>query len=236
LVDFAVQGRADVTESFEGQVKARFGLTSWIEQARTVIIAVIVVWLVVFSLTNSGWSGRYSIEPIAAPDRFQRSVESSVGTAALLGDDLNKLVSLSGTNVAIKPAGDQRVPEVMVMGATFSLDCLIGKQYPLITGEIRYVDKNSTPGDLPMLCPDLVESKAEVKLVLSVSDDGLAPFFEGEGSFREVVRCGALYALKIIDPYSAASYLGQRPETQPQALKILVPRHSDLDRLNPGSK
>jgi tetratricopeptide (TPR) repeat protein len=226
---------ADVTQNSDGQSEVRSGLISgadsFLERARNFIVSTAVVvgfLLIAFSLIVNGWSGRYSIEPISAPDDFLRNVESSVGIAALLRDDLNKLVTTSGTNVAIKPVGDQKAPEVTVMGTTLSLDYfvgalrrLMGTQYPRITGEISYVDKNSTPTNPPMLCPDLAKSKAEVKLVLRVGDDGGVPFFEGEGSFLDVSLCGALYTLRIVDPYSAASYLGQRDQTQMQAFKLL---------------
>ena len=166
-----------MTENSDGQPQARSGLISGVEsffeRARNFIINVAVIagsLVVAVSLTINGWGGRYSIQPISAPDGFQKDVENSAGIAALLRDDLNNLVRISGTNVAIKPVGDQKAPEVTVMGTTFSLDYfvgalrnLIGKQYPRITGEISYVDKNSTPANPPMLSPDLAKSKAEVK-------------------------------------------------------------------------
>jgi tetratricopeptide (TPR) repeat protein len=224
-----------VTKNLNGQPQGGSKLTSgfetFLERARNLIINVAVIGgslVIALSITINGWGGRYSIEPISAPDDFQKNTNNGLAIAALLRDDLNKLVRISGTNVAIKPVGDQKAPEVTVMGTTFSLDYfmgavrgLIGKQYPRITGEISYSDKNKKLGNSPMLCPDLARSKAAVKLVLRVADDGGVPFFEGEGSFPEVALCGALYTLRIVDPYSAASYLGQRPETQPQALEIL---------------
>ena len=224
-----------MTEKSGGSVKTQSGLfpriDPFFERTRNFIVSIAVVGgsvLMVLSLIVNGWSGRYSIEPISASDDFQKNVETSVGIAALLRDDLNKLVKISGTNVAIRPVGDQKVPEVTVMGTTLSLDYfigalrrLIGKQYPRITGEVAYLEKNSTPTNPPMLCPELAKSTAAVRLVLRVGDDGAAPFFEGEGSFTDVALCGALYTLRIVDPYSAASYLGQRDETQQQAFKLL---------------
>ena len=219
----------------KGRLQDRPGLISraesLLERARNLMvsIAIVAAFLVVaVSLTINGWGGRYSIEPISAPDDFQKSVENGVGIAALLRDDLNKLVQISGTNVAIKPIGDQKAPEVTVMGTTISIDyfigavrSLVGKEYPKITGEISYVDKNSKPADPPMLCPELAKSKEPVRLVLRVGESGGVPFFEGEGSFLDVALCGALYTLKIVDPYSAASFLGQKPSTEMQAFKLL---------------
>ena len=208
---------------------------SFLERARNLMVSIAVVVgfvVIAVSLIINGWSGRYSIEPISAPDDFQKKVENSVGIAALLRDDLNKLVQqsmqLSGTKVAIKPIDDQKAPEVTVMGTTISIDYfigalrkLIGKEYPKITGEISYINKDSTPANPPMLCPNLAKSAEPVRLILRVGEDGGVPFFEGEGAFPEVALCGALYTLRIIDPYSAASYLGQRPQTQMQAFKLL---------------
>lgn len=224
-----------MTDKSDGRLRDRPGVLSraesFLERARNLMVSIVIVTaflVVAVSLTINGWGGRYSIEPISAPDDFQKSVESGVGIAALLRDDLNKLVQISGTNVAIKPIGDEKAPEVTVMGATISIDYfiaavrrLVGKEYPKITGEISFVDKNSTLAEPPMLCPQLARSKAPVRLVLRVGDDGGVPFFEGEGSFLDVARCGALYILKIVDPYSAASFLGQNPSTEMQAFKLL---------------
>jgi hypothetical protein len=210
---------------------------SFLERARNLMVSIAVVVgfvVIAVSLIINGWGGRYSIEPISAPDDFQKSVENGVGIAALLRDDLNKLVQISGTvqisetNVAIKPIGDEKAPEVTVMGTTISIDHviaavrrLVGKEYSKITGEISYVDKNSTPAEPPVLCPELAKSKAPERLVLREGDGGGVPFFEGEGSFLDVVRCGALYTLKVVDPYSAASFLGQKRSTEMQAFKLL---------------
>jgi tetratricopeptide (TPR) repeat protein len=224
-----------MTDSSGDRPGSRRGLISrtesFLERVRNLVVSIAVILgfvVILASLIINGWSGRYSIEPITAPDDFQKEVENSAGIAALLRDDLNKLVQISGTNVAIKPVGDQKAPEVTVMGTTISIDYvigafrrLIGKEYPKITGEISHSAKHSTLADAPMLCPKLAKSSEPVKLILRVGDGGGVPFFEGEGSFPEVAMCGALYTLRIVDPYSAASYLGQTLPTRMQAFKLL---------------
>jgi len=179
------------------------------------------------------------------PEDFGKEIRGEE-VAGLLRDEIAKFVKEGRTarevvstgadtdNYTLKPIIPSTTePEVSVAGATFSpryfadvLRSLFGRGYTRFSGELTDIAPDSATLPAPKLCPELSKSKRKVRLVLRVSDGTDAPFFEGEGSYEAVAACGALAAL-IIDPYSAAAYLGDRtdnpdPAPKRQALALLA--------------
>jgi hypothetical protein len=212
---------------------------AWIEQAldrlRKIalnILAIVATGIVMYAIWNDVWSGSYLIEQISVPEDFGKKVQDKVGVAALLRDDVGEFVKAARTDVAITPISqDRQEPDVTIAGTTLSfryfadmLRDIVGHQYTRIAGELTTEEPATTSLGGSMSGSDDRKAEPRVRLVLREADGANGPFFEGEGTYHEVVKRGALEALKIIDPYSAASYLG-RPgrsiEDQQEALALI---------------
>jgi tetratricopeptide (TPR) repeat protein len=200
---------------------------SFILSGLTAIATVIVIYAVFIE----SWSGSYSIEPIPVPDAVGKAYDKDAYTS-LIRDDLDRLIVLSSTRVVIRPVGEDKAPDVNVVGTTFSLSYVISvlrdlfrTQYKKISGNLIQYDGDVVarhpPTEDTALCPGLKPSDPKFRLVLRSSDSPSGPFFSGVGNYVDLAYCGALYTLALIDPLSAASYLGQAEETQPQAFAML---------------
>jgi hypothetical protein len=122
-------------------------------------------------------------------------------------------------------------PEINVLGAGISIQYIVDAlrgilpfDYRKFSGEITKADNGSIAWDPPLQCPELDSSKIEttstVRLALRDSRDA-NPLFEGEGSYDDVVKCAALAALTVVNPYPAAIYLSRYKNLHAAALALI---------------
>jgi hypothetical protein len=223
---------------------------AWIEQAldrlRKIalnILAIVATGIVAYAIWNDVWSGSYLIEPIATPEDFGKKVQDKVGVGALLRDDVGEFVKAAQNQVAIAPIPqDRQEPDITIAGSTLSfryfadmLRDIVGHQYTRIAGELTTTEEPATTSlGGSMSGSDDRKAEPRVTLTLREADGANGPFFLAEGTYHEVVKRGALEALKIIDPYSPASYLGRGSiEDRREALALIssaLSKSSDVPR------
>jgi tetratricopeptide (TPR) repeat protein len=230
---------ADQNQTKEGASQSKF--ESLLTRVRNLAVntgILVAAGLILYAIFIEADDGSYVIQQISVPENFEKWVQGKDGVAAELRDTIGKLVRRARTDVAIKPvvqdSQQATEPEISVAGATFSagyfvnaLRAMLRKHYEVITGELSIVEPTSTRPIPPLLCQGLHKKEGEVKLILRLANEASGPIFEGEGPYQDVLMCGALTALRYIDPYSAAINLVQNDNTSEAGLDLVISALAD---------
>ena len=189
-----------------------------LERVRKVAVNLVIVFvmaIVAYSIYADAWSGSYLIEPISGSGDL---ADKSEDVAARLRDEVGKL-ALAANNVAIKPISpDEQQPEVKISGTDISLRyfvnvlrSLIGAGYKKVEGQVTVTQIGEAPdcAPIPNAHDDHAAHEQKIRLTLSLESSSNGDFLDCKGSFTRAIQRGALETLKVIDPLTAANYIGQ---------------------------
>jgi Leucine-rich repeat (LRR) protein len=201
-------------------------LLMWIEQffesCRKSIVNIIVVAataLACYVIVVDSLSGSYLIEPIGVPEEFSKKVLDKESVAALLRNEIGVLVKEARNEATIKSVTvNENMPEIKVGGTELSVRTVSG-----LLRDFVFSPYTRIAGVLSVSSGEVGKSDMKVRLTLAKSDSMNGPFFDEEGRFPDVLKRGAFEALKVIDPFTAASYLGRgaADDRKPEALALL---------------
>jgi tetratricopeptide (TPR) repeat protein len=232
-------------------VNNRSFLKSVVADAQTIgkdlayLIFLGAIFAIVFGVAKEVLGGSFLIEPISVPDSFAASGITKDAVSAKIRDEIATLVAQSPmggeANVIKSIAEGNSTPEINVLGTgipvkyvIYSLRGILPFPYRTFTGELTLARSHANGITPRPECTLLTQSRSQatrsirrpnsgqvVRLVLREAGSAGAPLVEAQGFYDDVTRCAALEALKVIDPFSAASFLSQRLKLPEEALALI---------------
>ncbi|MBV9288530.1 MAG: tetratricopeptide repeat protein [Hyphomicrobiales bacterium] len=204
----------------------------WFREGLCLVLAASVA-IMICQIVAEVFGGSFMIDPISVPEEFAKKGISAETVSSRIRDEMTKLEQesrMGGEENIVKAIVEgNSAPEINVLGTSISVRYIADAlrdmlRYPKISGELSFVDQSQSDEESDAEETNSATSPPgrppKVRLVLRLSHDRKW-LYETEGTYDEVVRDGALAALKVTDPYPAAIYLSRRRAEHAEALALI---------------